>query len=116
MLPTRIDEYLTGVPETQRGALVRLRAQIRATAPEAVETISYGLPAFRIGERYFMGFGATKRRCSFYTGRAPLQALAPRLTSYRVWKGTINFVPDRPIPDDLVQKLVRCRLAEFGNE
>ncbi len=42
-----------------------------------------------------------------------MQACAPHLKGYRVWKGTINFTPDRPIPDALVEKLVRCRLAEY---
>lgn len=116
MIPTKIDDYLACLPDDRRAALERLRAQIHAVAPQATEAISYGMPAFRLGERYFLGFGATKTHCSFYAGRAPLQAYAPRLASYRVWKGTINFTPDHPIPDHLVQELIRCRLAEYAQE
>jgi uncharacterized protein YdhG (YjbR/CyaY superfamily) len=74
------------------------------------------MPVFRLGDRYFLGFGATKTHCSFYVGRAPLQACAPQLASYRVWKGTINFTPDQPISDHVVQELIRCRLAEYAQE
>ena len=112
MLRTRIDDYLAHVRDDQRAALERLRAQIEATVPDATGTISYGMPAFRLRDRYFLGFGATKRYCSFYVGRAPVQAFAGELDRYRTWKGTINFTPDHPIPEDLVEKLVRCRLAE----
>lgn len=113
MTPTKIDDYLARVPQDRRAVLEGLRAQIHALAPAATEGISYGMPAFRLGDRYFLGFGATKTRCSFYVGRAPLQACAPQLASYRVWKGTINFTPDHPIPDHLVQELICRRLAEY---
>jgi uncharacterized protein YdhG (YjbR/CyaY superfamily) len=113
MATTMIDDYLASVPDDKRAALKRLRAQIRAVAPEATEVISYGRPAFRLGERYFMGFSSTTRSCSFYAGRAPVQVCADDLASYRTWKGTINFEPGRPLPDELVARLVQVRLAEF---
>jgi uncharacterized protein YdhG (YjbR/CyaY superfamily) len=112
----RVDDYLARVSPDRRAALGRLRAQIHAVAPQATEGISYGMPAFRLGERYFLGFGATKTHCSFYVGREPLQAYAPRLATYRVWKGTINFTPDRPIPARLVAELIRCRLADYAKQ
>jgi uncharacterized protein YdhG (YjbR/CyaY superfamily) len=108
-----IDEYLAGVPDDQRAALQQLREQIHAAAPEAVEAISYGLPAFRLAGRFFAGFGSAKDHCSFYVGKAPLEAHKADLADYRLWKGTINFQPDRPIPADLVTKLVQLRLAEY---
>jgi uncharacterized protein YdhG (YjbR/CyaY superfamily) len=111
-----VDNYLALLPQDRRAALERLRAQIHAAAPDATEAISYGMPAYRLGDRYFLGFGATETHCSFYVGRAPLQVFAPQLAGYRVWKGTINFTPDRPIPDHLVEELVRCRLEEYPQE
>jgi uncharacterized protein YdhG (YjbR/CyaY superfamily) len=107
-----IDEYLAGVPDDQRAALQRLREQIHAAAPDATEAISYGLPAFRLDGRFFAGFGATKTQCSFYAGKAPLEALADELTEYKLWKGTINFRAGQPLPAELVAKLVKVRLAE----
>ena len=110
---TLIDDYLTRVSDEKRAVLERLRAEIHAVVPDATETISYGMPAFRLGDRYLVGFAATKTACSFYVGRVPVQTYAPHLEGFRVWKGTINFTPDRPLPDRLVEKLLRCRLAEY---
>ncbi len=113
MAAATIDEYLAGIPHDQRAALERLRDQIHAAAPDATEAISYGRPAFKLDGRYFVGFGAAKEHCSFYAGRAPIEAYADELTGYQLWKGTISFQPDRPLPAELVAKLVQVRLAEY---
>jgi uncharacterized protein YdhG (YjbR/CyaY superfamily) len=108
-----IDEYLAGVPDDKRAALERLREQIHEAAPEAVETIAYGMPAFKLDGRWFVGFGATKKHCSFYAGKAPTVAHAAELAGYRLWKGTINFLPAEPLPPELVRALVEARVAEY---
>ncbi len=102
-----IDEYLASVPEVKRAALERLRDQIRASAPDATEAISYGLPAFKLDGRWLVGFSATKKHCSFYAGAGPLKAHTEELAGYQLRKGTINFPPDRPLPPQLVSKLVQ---------
>jgi uncharacterized protein YdhG (YjbR/CyaY superfamily) len=112
MPPATIDDYLAGVPDDKRRALGQLREQIQAAAPDATETIAYGVPGFRLGGRYLVGFGATRTSCSFYTGRAPIAACADELEGYRVHQGTINFPSDQPLPSDLVAKLMRVRIAE----
>jgi uncharacterized protein YdhG (YjbR/CyaY superfamily) len=112
MAVTTIDEYLAGVPDDKRAALERLREQIRALVPDATEVMSYGLPTFKLDGRWFVAFGATKKHCSFYAGGAPLEALAVELAGYRLWRGTINYAPDQPLPAELVTKLVQVRLAE----
>jgi uncharacterized protein YdhG (YjbR/CyaY superfamily) len=112
MVAATIDEYLAGVPDDKRVALERLRAQIRAAAPEATESISYGRPTFKLNGRWFMAYGVAKDHCSFYAGAAPLDALAAELAGYRLWKGTINFPADRPLPAELVAKLIEARIAE----
>jgi uncharacterized protein YdhG (YjbR/CyaY superfamily) len=108
-----IDEYLATVPDDKRPELERLRRMIRALAPEAVETISYAMPAFKIKGRYFIGFAATKAHCSLYVGHAPLDVLADELAPYKLWKGTINYKADAPLPADLVTRIVEARLVEF---
>ena len=112
MAAATIDEYLAGVPDDKRVALQRLRAQIRAAVPDATESISYGLPTFKLDGRWFMAFGVAKDHCSFYAGAAPLVALAGELAGYRLWKGTINFTADRPLPAELVARLIEVRVAE----
>jgi uncharacterized protein YdhG (YjbR/CyaY superfamily) len=112
MAAATIEEYLAGVADDKRAALERLRAQIRAAAPDAIEVMSYGLPTFKLDGRWFVAFGATKEYCSFYTGRSPILAHAEELKGYRLWKGTINFRADDPLPEELVTKLLRVRIAE----
>lgn len=112
MVAATVDEYLAGVPDDKRVALERLRAQIKAAAPDATESISYGLPTFKLDGHWFVAFGVAKNHCSFYAGAAPLEALAAELSGYRLWKGTINFPADRPLPADLVTRLIEVRIAE----
>ena len=107
-----IDEYLAGMPDDKRAALERLREQIQAAAPAATEAISYGMPTFKLDGRWFVAFGAAKRHCSFYVGGRAIEAHADELTGYRLWKGTINFQPDQPLPAELVTSLVQARFAE----
>jgi uncharacterized protein YdhG (YjbR/CyaY superfamily) len=113
MAAATIDDYLAGVPDDKRAALERLREQIHAAAPDATEAISYGMPAFKLDGRWFVGFGAAKDHCSFYAGRAPIEAHADELAGYQLWKGTINFQPAQPLPAELVTKLVQRRVAEY---
>jgi uncharacterized protein YdhG (YjbR/CyaY superfamily) len=113
MPATTIDEYLAGVPDDKRAALERLREQIHDAAPDATEAIAYGMPAFKLDGRWFVGFGATKKHCSFYAGKAPTVAHAAALAGYRLLKGTISFLPAEPLPPALVRALVEVRLAEY---
>ncbi len=113
MTAATVDEYLAGVRDDARPVLDRLRTLVRAAAPDADEAIAYGAPAFKLRGRYLVGFAAAKDHLSFYTGRAPLDSHAVELAGYRLWKGTINFPVDRPLPDELVTRLVRDRVAEF---
>ena len=108
-----VDAYLAALPEEQRATLERLRTLIRAAAPGATEAMAYGRPAFRLDGRWLVGYGATKRGCSFYAGAAPTRQFAEELAGYRLWKGTINFPTDRPLPDELVTRLVQARVEEY---
>ena len=112
MVAATVDEYLAGVPGDKRVALDRLRSQIKAAAPDATESISYGLPTFKLDGRWFVAFGVAKNHCSFYAGAAPLEALAGELSGYRLWKGTINFPAVRPLSAELVARLIEVRVAE----
>jgi uncharacterized protein YdhG (YjbR/CyaY superfamily) len=112
MVAATVDEYLAGVPDDKRVALERLRAQIKAAVPDATESISYSLPTFKLDGRWFVAFGVTKNHCSFYAGAAPLEALAGELAGYRLRRGTINFPADRPLPAELVTRLIDVRIAE----
>jgi uncharacterized protein YdhG (YjbR/CyaY superfamily) len=108
-----VEEFLAAIPQEQRVALEKLRTQIRAAVPEATESINYGVPAFKLGGRPLVSYAAAKDHCSFYVqSPAVMEAHAADLTGYETTKGTVHFSVDRPIPADLVTKLVKARIAE----
>jgi uncharacterized protein YdhG (YjbR/CyaY superfamily) len=104
-----IDAYLAALPPEQRAALETLRAQIRAVVPHAEETISYGLPTFKL-QGNLVHFGAAAKHCAFYPGA--VSAFADRLAAFDVSKGTIRFQPNAPLPPDLVRDIVEYRVAQ----
>jgi len=111
--PRTIDEYLTGVNADQRVALEKLRKTIRAVAPRVEESISYGIPSFRLNGRPLVFFGAWANHCAFYPGSsATLEKFRNDLKSFQITKGTIRFSPDNPIPIAVVKKLLKARMAE----
>jgi uncharacterized protein YdhG (YjbR/CyaY superfamily) len=113
--PESVDAYLDSVPATMRASLEELRRQIRAAAPDAVETISYQVPMFKLGGRPLVSFGAATKHLSLYCmSPAVVEAHAAELQSFKLGKGSVQFTPDRPIPESLVKKLVRARVAELG--
>jgi uncharacterized protein YdhG (YjbR/CyaY superfamily) len=112
--PETIDEYLAALSEEKRGALEKLRRAIRSAAPKAEECISYRIPAFRLGGRLLVSFGAAANHCSFYAGALPVETHEEELETYDTSKGTIRFQADRPLPAALVRKLVKTRIAEYG--
>ncbi len=111
-LPGSIDDYLADLPAEQRAALQQLRQTIQAAAPEATEAIAYGVPAFKQNGN-LVSFGAGKNHCALYCmSPAVMEAHAADLEGYYTTKGGIRFKPDKPLPAELVTKLVRARIAE----
>ena len=105
-----IDEYLAALPADKRAALQWLRRHIKAAAPGAEECISYGIPAFRLGGKLLVHFGAAAKHCAFYPG-AVVQDHREDLRGYDISKGTIRFHPGAPPPAALVKKLVQANIA-----
>jgi len=107
-----VDDYLANIPEPQRAALVQLRAQIRAAAPDAQEAMSYGVPIFKL-DGSLVSFGAAKQHCALYVmSPAFMETIADRLAGYDTSKGTIRFQPETPLPRELVADIVHGRIAE----
>ncbi len=108
-----IDEYLRALSDDKRAALQKLRKTIKAAAPKAEECISYQLPAFRLGGRPLVAFGASANHCAFYPmSSSTVEAHKGELEGYDTSKGTIRFQPAKPLPAALVRKLVKARIVE----
>jgi uncharacterized protein YdhG (YjbR/CyaY superfamily) len=110
---SEIDAFLAGLPDETRAALEEIRRTISAAAPDAVEAVSYGVPAFKYRGRPLVSFGAGKNHCAFYVQSPPvMEAHRNELAAYDTATGTVRFLPGSPLPAALVTKLVKARLAE----
>lgn len=107
-----IEAFLVALPDDQRKALERLRANILKSAPGITEKMSYGVPTFVLGKS-LVSIGAAKQHCSLYVMSLPTMAtLVPDLQGYDWSGGTIRFQPEKPLPAALVKKVVKTRIAE----
>jgi uncharacterized protein YdhG (YjbR/CyaY superfamily) len=111
-VPRNVDEYLAGVPEPARNTLNKIRAAIRsAVPPEATETISYRIPAFKYNG-VLVWFAAFSNHCSLFPTASVIEAFRKELKGFSISKGTIQFPTDKPLPAALVKKLVKARVAQ----
>lgn len=112
--PTTFDECLAAFGPAQRAAIEKLRRVVRAAAPDAVECVSYGLPAFKLHGKGLVAFGGWKEHCSLYPMSGQVLAeLADELAKYECEKGTIRFPASKPLPATLVKKLIKLRTKEI---
>jgi uncharacterized protein YdhG (YjbR/CyaY superfamily) len=112
--PATVEEYLAGLPPDRRAAVEILRRAARAGAPDAIESIAYGMPALRShGRQFLVSYAAFKAHYSLFpASQAVIQACGTELTPYLSGKGTIRFPADRPVPAALVTRIVKVRFAE----
>jgi uncharacterized protein YdhG (YjbR/CyaY superfamily) len=109
--PTIIDEYIAGFPPDVQEILQKVRATIREAAPGAEETIKYQLPTFTL-KGNLVYFGGFKKHVGFYPVPTGIEAYAEDLAPYKTGKGSIQFPYDKPIPYDLITKVVKYRVEE----
>jgi uncharacterized protein YdhG (YjbR/CyaY superfamily) len=110
----KIDAMLAAARPDQRVALQTLRETIAAAAPAAEETISYAMPAFRYRGRALVAYSAFKAHCSLFPmSGALVETHRDELADFVTAKGTLRFTPEHPIPKDLVERIVRERMAQI---
>ena len=110
-----IDEYIAGFPENIQSILQNLRRVIHEAAPEAQETISYSMPAFK-QNGILVYFAAFKDHIGFFPTSSGVSAFTKELTPYDTSKGTIRFPLDEPIPINLIKKIVKFKVQENRNK
>ena len=111
--PKSVEDYLAGLPDDYRNALERLRKQIKSAAPEATETISYQMPAFKDRDRLLVSYAAFKDHCSLFPmSMKVIEDHEDELKPYWNGKGTLHFPTGKPLPAKLVRMIVRERLKE----
>src|SRR5262245_5862832 len=108
----KVQAYLDALPPDQRALLEHVREVIGGLVPDGEEAISYGMPAFKRGGRFFLSYAGWKRHCSIYPLTDEFLARhRAELEGFGRTKGSLHFTPERPLPDPLLRQLVRDLLA-----
>lgn len=113
-----IDEYIANQPDEVRKVLQALRSIVKEAAPEAVETMNYKIPAFNLvtnGKRdqQIMMAGYAKF-VGFYPFPTTMEKFADELKGYKQGKGSVQFPLDKPLPKDLITRMVKFRKEEIA--
>jgi uncharacterized protein YdhG (YjbR/CyaY superfamily) len=110
--PKTVSQYLARVPAPARGPLRKIRDAIRSVVPpDATETISYGIPAFK-HKRVLVWYAAFSDHCSLFPTAAVVAEFKDELKGYSTSKGTIHFPLSRPMPLALIKRLVKTRVKQ----
>jgi len=107
-----VDEYIAVFPTKVQRLLKQLRKKIKAAAPEAEETISYGMPAYKYMGRPLVYFAGFENHIGFYATPTGNIIFKKELAVYKTGKGSIQFPIDKSLPLALITKIVQYRVAE----
>lgn len=109
-----VDDYIAGYEEPVASRLRELLAVVRAAAPGASEVIAWGMPTFKIGGKNVVHFARHARHIGLYPSPRPIEEFADELSGYKTSKGAIQLPDDRPLPLDLVRRIVESQVARFA--
>ena len=112
MKPDSIDEYIAGFPKETQKVLEQVGAIIKNTAPDAEETIRYAIPTFTMNKKYLVYFAGYKNHVSLYPAPIGNASFEKEITPYRSGKGTVQFPLDKPLPIDMIKRIVKYRMKE----
>jgi uncharacterized protein YdhG (YjbR/CyaY superfamily) len=106
-----IDEYIASFPKYIQEILVELRATIRKAAPEAEETINYQIPTYTL-KGNLVHFAAFKNHIGFYPTPIGIETFKKELSGYKSAKGSVQFPIEKPLPFNIITKIVKFRVKE----
>jgi uncharacterized protein YdhG (YjbR/CyaY superfamily) len=107
-----VEEYMKAFPDHVQELLSQVRETIQANAPQAIETISYGMPAYKINGKPLVYFAGFKNHIGFYATPTGHAAFKDELSKYKQGKGSVQFPLDKPVPFELIAQIVRFRVQE----
>lgn len=112
--PASPDAYLAALPEERRARLEVIRRVIAETAPDATEDMLYAMPGFRLGTKHLAAYAAAKKHDGFYPCSGQVIGKLPDVVErFTTTQGAVHLPLDEPIPEDVVELLVRTRIAEI---
>lgn len=106
-----VDEYISGYPADIQKKLNDIRKVVKKAAPEAVEKISYGMPAYTY-KGMLLYFAVHTNHIGLYPYPSAMEAFREEIAAYRTSKGTIQFMLSKPVPLKLIAGIVAFRVQE----
>lgn len=115
---TTIDEYLAALPDDQSKALQAIRETIHRSAPDEIEEVlSFDVPTFKVGGKGLLAFSAQDNKLAFHIMSQPvMDSFRFAFKNWEISKTTLHFSPANSLPDNLVERLVKARLAEIKSK
>lgn len=107
-----VEKYIDQFPAKVQDILIKLRQLIKKNAPQAEELLSYGMPAYKTNKKPLVYFAAFKNHIGFYATPSGHSEIKEELSVYKQGKGSVQFPLDRPIPYDLIERIVNYRVSE----
>jgi len=114
--PKNIDEYISLQPRDKQELLKKVRETIKNAAPDAVESISYTMPSYKFNGKPVVYFALNKNHLGFYATPSANIAFREELKGYKSSKGAVQFPFDRPVPYELIHKMVLFKMNEILSE
>lgn len=106
-----IDQYIASFPKETQELLFQMRKAIQNAAPEATESIKYGMPTFEL-KGNLVHFSSNKNHIGFYPSPSGLLAFEKEVSNYKNSKGAVQFPYTKPLPLELVAKITQFRVTE----
>lgn len=110
--PANIDAYITAFPENVQKVLEQICAVIKKAAPGAEEVISYGMPAFKYKGSVIIYFAGYEKHIGLYATPAGHAAFKKELSGYKQGKGSVQFPIDKPVPLNLISRIVKFKVKQ----
>lgn len=107
-----IEQYILQFPEETRDILNKIRELIKEHAPDAIESIAYGMPAYKLNKKPLVYFAAYNTHIGFYATPSGHEAFKKELSKHKQGKGSVQFRLDQPIPYDLIVQIIQFRVLE----
>lgn len=106
-----VEDYIARYPASVQDILNRVRSLIKNAAPDAAESISYGMPAYKQNGKPLVYFAAFEKHIGFYATPHTHEGFAAELGEYKQGKGSVQFPLDRPIPYDLISRMTMYKVG-----
>nr|WP_319266646.1 DUF1801 domain-containing protein [uncultured Draconibacterium sp.] len=111
--PATVDKYISAFSTDTQSKLVQIREIIQTNAPDAIESISYGMPAYKLNKKPLVYFGGFEKHIGFYATPSGHEKFKNQLFTFKQGKGSVQFPINQALPLDLIAEIVKFRVEEI---